>query len=433
MKKPILIASLAMVSACSLRPATLESVVSIVFSPPQERAVLDWRAFLSETDARALLSSYTPPLYACVGVNVVGPGIPNSGHGEDDPAAVLATLRTETTSCTYKGAMSGFVSTSASGSAEVSVNVPVGPDRIIQVAGASPSAGTCEFSLEGGTGIYEWGRAYSGIFGPMTLNITGHGDATAGLALRKMNCGGGGSIGSMEGKILWYSADDLCNGITDGTIAPTVWNSLISAGVAMTRQGSVTCESGVNGHRAARSDAAIEKFSGSFPAADPLTNNLEGLTAFVVGKYTGTSASYTASLSMYAGSSQFAIQHWYMPGPPIHEIDQLSVQMGIPILTNNAASLVTHSLPRVFGARAKEGVGTRFRVKGSADYIDQSPTGALTRFNDVGAVMTFDIGSSMTASESIEVYEVLVFNRALSDQEFDNVFWQLRDKYGIAP
>jgi hypothetical protein len=366
-------------------------------------------------------------------VNIVGPGIFDAAGGQEDLDEILDDLYSGESSCTYKGVLSPFVPTSSgSGSAELTLNVPVGSSRVVQVAGASPSSGSCNFDVDGEIDLFEWGRAITGIFGPTNISVTAHPDTTSGLPMREMKCGGGDAIESTEGKLLWFAAEDLCQGISDGVVAPSSWNSRIPGDVFMSRSGAVTCESS-NGRRAARSDAAAEKFFGSFTNNDPRTGNLEGLTAFVVSKYLGTSAGYGVSLSLSAGSDLFQVKHQYFSSPSPYSMDELSVSIGPLVTINNGSSQLPYSTLRVFGARAKQGVGAKFRVKDNSNLFENFSSATLLRYNSLNYAMVFDVSSSVAANESVEVYEVLVFNRALSDQEFDRVFSQLRNKYGISP
>ena len=116
--------------------------------------------------------------FLCYGVNVTGPGIPDTGNGPTEPALlpiIHQKLITRQSYCAYRGVISppffpGSLNTT------VNLQVPSGPARVVQVIG-SYSADQCSTNFNGGGGsgpgldIYEIGRSVLDTFNDASINI----------------------------------------------------------------------------------------------------------------------------------------------------------------------------------------------------------------------------------------------------------------------
>jgi hypothetical protein len=358
-------------------------------------------------------------------VNIVGPGIFDAAGGQEDLDEILDDLYSGESSCTYKGVLSQFVPTSSgSGSAELTLNVPVGSSRVVQVAGASPSSGSCNFDVDGEIDLFEWGRAITGIFGPTNISVTAHPDTTSGLPMREMKCGGGDAIESTEGKLLWFAAEDLCQGVNSGDSAPGSWVSRVN-GWLITKAGEPTCMIEA-GRRYVKSAAPADVFSTSIPASDERTRNLQGVTAFVVGRFsTGTLNNKAYSVQLIAGASDyFKVRHELLSGS--FQRDNLEAQVSGSSNFSEGVQNSSVGVLRVFGGRTRND-GLKVRSGSS----NQSSGATLGLFNPSGNALGFNVGKPIDSNTTLDVFEVLVFRRPLSDSEFDAVDVALRQKYSL--
>jgi hypothetical protein len=125
-------------TACSLEAKKAPSLL-LRFDPTDEResvAPMNW--FRSDAEVRV---APTMSQFACIGVNVTGPGINDSSiSNPDTPAQTQATYQAMLagSSCSYRGVVGGLTFPAAGATyspIDVSLNVPAGSGRMIQVFG----------------------------------------------------------------------------------------------------------------------------------------------------------------------------------------------------------------------------------------------------------------------------------------------------------
>jgi alpha-tubulin suppressor-like RCC1 family protein len=137
-------------------------------------------------------ASATPPSlvsgFDCLGVNVTGPGIPDTSLNPEPNQAILfdRLLRRESY-CSYRGMLAGPLVAGAAQPQEISLTLPPGPTRLIQVVGIQEIGGSnscaAEFNqaiprtlnpsgrpLEGE--VYELGRAVVDLFSDRAVTLS---------------------------------------------------------------------------------------------------------------------------------------------------------------------------------------------------------------------------------------------------------------------
>jgi hypothetical protein len=440
--KRILTIAVVFLSGCSLKPF-VDDVAELTIQLRSEKpSAVDWRVFLS--DRPELTQAFNPPLYACVGINVVGPGIPNSGGGEDDPEDIIAALRTETTSCTYKGAMSAFVPTSAGGSAELTVDVPIGPDRIIQVGGATPSGALgCDFNLDGPTGIFEWGRAYTGIFGPMTVAIDDHGDTTAEQPIRKMKCGGSpaASPDTIDDIVYWFyaAASQFSGTVTPNSVIAANWNNAVPAvGLAVNATGAPMYRTlGPNGQPYVEFSTTGSWFVLDGASVSALSA-VSGFTLFVVASTNGSAQSHAHRFACLAG--QYGTCLSSDPDERLYTSSGVSPDYRANLnFKNGGAYRILNSIEPEFQASASNWAVFEYSFSPADDVLRMfrgyfATAAATSSMSAIGAVdlgQELMIGGSETFGSTAKIAEVVFYNRFLTPQESGLVKSYLSQKYGL--
>lgn len=140
--------------------------------------------------------------FVCLGVNVTGPGIADSSN--HDPETDLAGIFNRLVAgerCSYRGVIAGPFypnsQTSSFGPIDVSLNIPAGPGRMIQVFGVTdPVACATTFQDDSDTDdkrFYELGRAFlPNLFSSqsVTLSTQWNSLSSSEQEARTMDCGG---------------------------------------------------------------------------------------------------------------------------------------------------------------------------------------------------------------------------------------------------
>lgn len=191
--------------ACSLDSVERRGNVTIRLEAPQgsspERVPL---VMVGASPAPTAVNAFN-----CIGVNVLGPGIPDSSH---NPAPNLGPLfdrllRRESY-CSYRGILKGPLSATITTDQEISLVVPPGAPRLIQVVGFVERNGSNDCQVEfnpgilppiGPTGsplegdVYELGRAVVDLFQDQTISIALDYNSltSADKTVRQMKCGSG--------------------------------------------------------------------------------------------------------------------------------------------------------------------------------------------------------------------------------------------------
>ncbi len=169
-------------------------------------------------------ASASPPTaiggFDCLGVNVTGPGIPDTSQNpEPNLGPLFDDLLNRRSYCTYRGILAGPVSATISGPQEIALVVPPGNPRLVQLVGLKEQKGSNDCVREFNPGVapvigpsgkpaeadaYELGRAVIGLAGDTTvvLNADWNGLSGSDQFLRMMKCDhGGGNNSSGNGSI----------------------------------------------------------------------------------------------------------------------------------------------------------------------------------------------------------------------------------------
>ena len=187
-----------MLPNCSLQRSDPKSA-NLTFNI-QNSATKSYALSLFDQTLTPGFESFTAPSstggFGCIAVNVTGQGIGDVTDLYEGPnTAEYIDAVVNGTPCTYEGATSKWIP-NASGSS-VSVEVPLGSQRLVQVLGYSGTEITCPSSdpagkvidvLEGAgisimTNMYELGRAFVDVFQDATVGISAQ--YTAGNATQK--------------------------------------------------------------------------------------------------------------------------------------------------------------------------------------------------------------------------------------------------------
>jgi hypothetical protein len=190
-------------AGCSMSSSRDDSSIHVDLS--SLRAQQQHQLALGLSASGSFLSGLTAPpsnaaLFNCYGVNVTGPGIGNSGGGNDDPALIFPKLWDETSYCSYRGVVTQPINLGSTGSADVALQVPPGDLRLVQVVGVNDplvcASGVLDDpagSTGGGGRFFEVGRAkLVGVFGDNSVSVGMNWPTTQALqAARSMQCGSG--------------------------------------------------------------------------------------------------------------------------------------------------------------------------------------------------------------------------------------------------
>ena len=158
-------------------------------------------------------ASTTPPPTAvtgfdCIGVNVTGPGIPDTSRNpETNLGAIFDDLMQRRSYCTYRGLLAGPISTQSAGAQEISLLVPPGSPRLVQLIGLKERNGSNDCYREflnlpepspGPSGkieadAFEIGRAVVNLTGDTTVSINAdwNGLSAADQLAREVKCNDG--------------------------------------------------------------------------------------------------------------------------------------------------------------------------------------------------------------------------------------------------
>lgn len=210
-------------TGCSLQPKSQRTKIfidlsEVVDQARSEEALLSLQPNVMSSPAPAPSSIAG---FDCLAVNIVGPGIPKApqDHGDEDPVAIAnALLNPASPSCTYLGAHAGPIVKGPNGfpaQVELSLNVPAGPQRVIQVVGIKEPAGVVTPKVcrpggmgaddDEGVGYYEiTRRVLPSLNSSQSLAISSEWPTNdAARQSRRMNCGdGNGPVGPMGPMIL---------------------------------------------------------------------------------------------------------------------------------------------------------------------------------------------------------------------------------------
>lgn len=192
--------------ACSLSSVDRGSRIVVRIEDPSEGAHLG---------PVPLVSNSPPPSvsgFDCIGVNVSGPGIPDTSHNPEPNLGVLfdRLIRRESY-CSYRGILAGPISATAAGAQEIALTVPPGSPRLIQLIGFKERDGSNDCIREFDPGAagpvigpsgqpaeadaYEIGRVVVGLFGDMTVSLNPEWNSLSGAEQdnRALKCGDGGN------------------------------------------------------------------------------------------------------------------------------------------------------------------------------------------------------------------------------------------------
>ena len=181
--------------SCSLeQPASHKLNLNFQGGTSRDETSNGFSSLSREGDFQAL--TVTPPAafsgFSCLAVNVVGPGI-NTDRQAKDLHGPIEDLLSGKTSCAYAGVTSSAIALSAD--AAVSLQIPAGPSRLIQIVGVVDSTGVvCNSSVpvgqidapSGTVGFFEVGRQVLDLFSDTNVEIA---NTFAPGAPRRVDCG----------------------------------------------------------------------------------------------------------------------------------------------------------------------------------------------------------------------------------------------------
>lgn len=410
--------------ACSLQPSDLARV-NIAFSA-QSRPAIDWAAFLGPE--RRLLQAPLAPIYACVGVNVVGPGVPALRSGDDIEARLQGLY--QGSACTYQGVFQGFYSTTGSSSVSFDLNVPTGPDRIIQVGGADQLGGMCDAGGEQEQDIFEWGRARLGIFGGATVSISEHPGTTYRNPAMKMNCGDNlGVPGQFPGLMVWHQSEgaDQCSGggSTVSVIAKRA-GAFSDFTPAIANQKPTCHTNTLNGYSRLDFTGSPETKMLATLASPPAV--IDGMTFFLVGKLYGMDPVFTLKNS--SSTAYFSLR--VVSGP----------SLSLEVKPNSATSPEALAVAGFSGGDYRiytlvwdrlAAMKLQAQVDASGAVAQQSSTAASTLSAPFESGTPFELylfGDAIMSSNGSWV-EMIGYSTALSSADRATMIDWLRNKYGM--
>ena len=420
--KRLSVVALVLLSACSLQPGRDHSRVTV-----ELRNRVEPLAWFQDPE-RVLRNFFlTPNHQYCVGLNVMGSGIPIGSRFGSGYAGLSEILQGST--CSYEGAFSGWQRVEpGTTSVELSVNVPTGPDRIVQVAGTGdfpavdcPTAGT---DPQVGLPVYELGRAITGIFGATTVAVNAHPQASA----LRMNCTS--PVSFPANPIAWYRAEDVSLCAPAGSSASS-WPQHVGIFGVMSSGAAVTCDgdSGPNGRPEMIFTLSPPSQRFAFNLSNAELINISGLTAFVVGKTNAISGSFvelsyltdTYYLILKPTGSGETLAFAAKPLAPPAGIQSVPLSGGL----GNS---------RIYSGRWNSTGYIKVRAD-TTSQLDESPDGyfadTVGLFNTTSHPVDFRIGGNNSSNHVGGISEVIVYNRALSDAEMAVVIAMLETKYAL--
>lgn len=165
--------------------------------------------FIFADPIRAFTAPNTVNGFACLGVNIMGPGIPDSStNPEGSPDQIFAGLQ-QGSRCSYRGIVAGPFYKDAVTNAYVSIDttlkIPSGSTRMIQVLGTTDTlACSTQFQQDtpnSGTTFYELARTFlPSVFSDRSETLTTNWNSltAADQEARAMDCGNNGSSCSLQ-------------------------------------------------------------------------------------------------------------------------------------------------------------------------------------------------------------------------------------------
>jgi alpha-tubulin suppressor-like RCC1 family protein len=173
------------ISACSLEGKKNKSLLNLMFQGRTENPL----STFDRVSVRSAPSDITG--FSCLGVNVVGPGIADTG-GQPESFPNFGPLLARENSCAYRGAVAGPFYLNGSNPINVSIEVPTGAPRIIQMVGVTTASECIPGNFVNGSasspGVYEIGRAVTDLFSDKSVTIVND-YPSGGDENRRVDCG----------------------------------------------------------------------------------------------------------------------------------------------------------------------------------------------------------------------------------------------------
>lgn len=189
---------LPLLSSCSLEPKSAERVFRFEIEAPKTSTADSRLANLIDPSVFMLPASTND--FACLALNVVGPGIGNTGHASNGDLTRVHRDLLNGSRCSYRGISDGPIfknqTTNAFEKFELSVSLPTGAQRIIQVVGVVNAAdctasAIMRFPAPAGstTGrFYEVGRAVLDLFSDSSVSISDRYTLDSNKNQRRIDC-----------------------------------------------------------------------------------------------------------------------------------------------------------------------------------------------------------------------------------------------------
>ncbi len=204
-----------LMAACSLTALEDGPLLSIRIEDRSEGTEIAPGEKTARVAPQASGSPVPPPTtisgFDCIGINVLGPGIPDSSRNpEPNLAQIFDQLLKRQSYCSYRGILAGPLSTTATVAQELSMVVPAGNTRMIQLVGLVNRNGSNDCQVEFTPGMnppldangkplegdaFELGRAVVDLFQDRLVSIVPvwNGLSAAEQEVRRLDCGDGGS------------------------------------------------------------------------------------------------------------------------------------------------------------------------------------------------------------------------------------------------
>ena len=365
--------------------------------------------------------------FDCYAINVVGPGIPSTNpHPDENPGQVLADMY-QGSSCAYPGVTSPPIFAGIGTRQSISMSVPTGEKRIIQVVGIiDPTGLTCGnphpiggSNEEGAKIILEIARVQEDLFSSKTITMPNDWANTANAIKlnRQVDCNGAQVSalrpGLIPGLAEWHEGH-IYNSSGCGANWPFTGfgDAIAPAGTAPNCSG---LQNGLN-----RINLAYSSYlSAAAPAG--LSGSYTAMTFVAVSMFPTTGTDFTVGK---AGSASFMelkrVAPNYVATVSSGSTDTTSIGVGSePDLGKPVIHLVHWSAAR--------GISLSTFIDGMPQLMNASTPAGISSL----APSSYQLGGSSTASKTMSVMEALTFTRRLNPEESRNLVRYLAAKYRI--
>lgn len=414
-------------SYCSLQPSSKDHA-TLYFQNEESRFASDASGSLNLTGAIGALTAPEPSQFKCIGVNVVGEGI-SSVNGPQFVSGYLEPLINGNSSCSYTGVTSPTVSISQN--ADIQLEVPTGPKRVVQVIGFADPGFCSQYagSPMNVTQGFELGHAVIDLFSSQAVTVANTypvGSGTTDPAVdaarqrRFVNCTGGtGPVAAFDPLTIsnlahWYKADEL----TSGTV---VWIDKGGNTANLSQSGSMTLGL-FHGHTIVK----VGGFSGAarnYTSNSAYTNSSSGITVFMMSQLIASGTGNTLEIGLSLLESGYDGTNGNFYSYLFSTLNQVTISASGPgNVFSPPGSQNNFHVHRIILGSSSNPAGLNYSVGGhnGTPYSSTAPQN----------LSTITIGD-LSGSAEFNVAEVLVYERLLTQAEQDQVTQYLNQKYAL--